>query len=132
MHHSADERPRVRPGYIRSNGKLSQPGPSDHDVAKQVNCIACDSTAERIGPDRLLYLKRVAEHERVIEICTGKLRDDAKNTRTLKIRASALSKTGRPHPCVMTASVHDQRRLSHGISSVRLYCRSFERSSEGL
>lgn len=94
MHHSADERPRMRPSYARGSGRLSVPGSRDQDGPKSTDTTGSDSTTERIGPDRLLYLKRVAEHERVIEICTGKLEIDACNTRTLKIRASALSKTG--------------------------------------
>lgn len=94
MHRSADERPRVRPGYARTSGRLSVPRWRDQDIKDSADTTSADSTSERIVPDRLLYLKRVAEHERVIEICTGKLDADACNTRTLKIRASALSKTG--------------------------------------
>lgn len=94
MHRSADERPRMRSGYTRPSGRLSVPSLREQDTKDSADTTGGDSASERIVPDRLLYLKRVAEHERVIEICTGKLDADACNTRTLKIRASALSKTG--------------------------------------
>jgi hypothetical protein len=61
--------------------------------------LKCDPNHEvladkkRTGPDRLLYLKRIAEHDRLIEICSQKLQGNPYNDKALMIRASAYLKS---------------------------------------
>jgi hypothetical protein len=63
--------------------------------ADQGNDLAGQKAGQkRTGPDKLIYLKRMAEFDRLIEICTSKLQSNPANDRALMIRASSLMKKG--------------------------------------
>ena len=48
----------------------------------------------RKSPNRVLYFRRNADFDRLIEVCTRKIADNPRNLRALLIRASSLYKTG--------------------------------------
>jgi hypothetical protein len=48
----------------------------------------------RKSPNRVLYFRRNADYDRLIEACGRKLRDNPRNVRALLIRASSYSKKG--------------------------------------
>ena len=48
----------------------------------------------RKSPNRVLYFRRNADYDRLIEACTRKLRDNPRAVRALFIRASSYSKKG--------------------------------------
>lgn len=48
----------------------------------------------RKSPNRVLYFRRNADYDRLIEACGRKLRDNPRNLRALLIRASSYSKKG--------------------------------------
>ena len=49
----------------------------------------------RKSPNRVLYFRRNADYDRLIEACGRKLRDNPRNVRALLIRASSYSKKGK-------------------------------------
>jgi hypothetical protein len=49
----------------------------------------------RKSPNRVLYFRRNADYDRLIEACGRKLRENPRNVRALLIRASSYSKKGR-------------------------------------
>jgi hypothetical protein len=74
-----------------------------HRLAPSVSLPASDQCNDRAdrkddqkrtGPDKLIYLKRMAEFDRLIEICTSRLLNNPDNDRALMIRASAFMKKG--------------------------------------
>ena len=52
----------------------------------------------RNAPNRVLYYRKNADNDRLIEACTAKLRVDAGNVRALLIRASCHVKKGETSP----------------------------------
>jgi hypothetical protein len=48
----------------------------------------------RKSPNRVLYFRRNADFDRLIEVCTRKIADNPRNLRALLIRASSLYKKG--------------------------------------
>lgn len=48
----------------------------------------------RKSPNRVLYFRRNADYDRLIEACSRKLRDNPRNIRALLIRASSYLKKG--------------------------------------
>ena len=48
----------------------------------------------RKSPNRVLYFRRNADYDRLIEVCTRKLGDNPRNVRALLIRASSYYKKG--------------------------------------
>lgn len=49
---------------------------------------------QRPGPDKMIYLKRMADFDRLISICSDKLAGNPTNVRALMIRASSYMKKG--------------------------------------
>lgn len=56
----------------------------------------CEETKQvaRTGPDRLLFLQRQREFDRLVEICSQKLQKHPHNDKALLVRASAYLKSG--------------------------------------
>ena len=48
----------------------------------------------RNAPNRVLYYRRNADNDRLIQVCTNKLQANPKNVRALLIRAASYVKTG--------------------------------------
>jgi hypothetical protein len=58
----------------------------------------------RAGPDKLINLKKTAEFDRLIDICSANIRARPGDNRPLMIRASAYMKKGTSH---RLAELHD-------------------------
>jgi hypothetical protein len=52
------------------------------------------SDKPRTGPDQLINLKKTAEFDRLIEICSAKIASQPDDHRALMIRASSFMKKG--------------------------------------
>lgn len=64
---------------------------------------------QRPGPDKMIYLKRMADFDRLISICSSKLASNPTNVRALMIRASSYMKKRTPQltpECCNTARQH--------------------------
>lgn len=48
----------------------------------------------RNAPNRVLYYRRNADNDRLIQVCTDKLQHNPRNVRALLIRAASYVKTG--------------------------------------
>jgi hypothetical protein len=70
-------------------------------VAQQVSevatCPNASSDRHRNGPDELINLKKTAEFDRLIEICTANIQACPGDERPLMIRASSYMKKGAAH-----------------------------------
>jgi hypothetical protein len=83
------------------NGALA--GPNDDDdldvlskpiLTRRKDFIDKEEEARK-SPNRVLYFRRNADYDRLIEVCTRKLGDNPRNVRALLIRASSYYKKGK-------------------------------------
>ena len=61
-------------------------------AAQQPSTQSADE--RRTGPDRLIYLQKTAEFDKLIEICTSNIQARPDDERPLMIRASSYMKKG--------------------------------------
>lgn len=80
----------------------------------------------RNAPNRVLYYRRNADNDRLIQVCTDKLQHNPQNVRALLIRAASYVKKGKSfmfwYFCVCACTpAHDCRRLNVSSSTCTLF-----------
>jgi hypothetical protein len=88
------------PGILERRLSVHQTGADDDldalsrpILTRRKDFIDKDEEARK-SPNRVLYFRRNADYDRLIEACGRKLRDNPRNVRALLIRASSYSKKG--------------------------------------
>jgi hypothetical protein len=74
----------------------------------------------RKSPNRVLYFRRNADYDRLIEVCSRKLAENPRNVRALLIRASSTLKKGARcstmlHPCSGFADAAKQAAVAQTV-----------------
>lgn len=90
---------RTGPGALTSNTSTSQDDVDELDrlarpiLTRRKDFIDKEEEARK-SPNRVLYFRRNADYDRLIEVCSKKISENPRNIRALLIRASSNLKKG--------------------------------------